>query len=385
MRIASTFSIAAALLLAGLSVGAWRVWHATRSDQPLAGSGAGVVEVSLVTTQSKRDWVTDEVYTFNYTHPQIHVTFKFIESRAAMQSILFGKETPDLWSPDSPDLVTALVDNWSKIHGTSLVDTNDPEVFRVFQRSPIVFLTTKEKAVYLRPILGGPKPWEGIRKLGNSPKSTPWGRFTFRHADPTNDATGLLMLALILNEYVADHGQTSSLESVAKSDVFGQYLAQVERGLSRDAESQSGTFNLTKSYVAKPSTTDFILTTESSALAAAVANPDLAVIYPNPTAVTEESVCVLHGPWLTPNKEQAALQFMQYISQSPAAKSGLKLYMRPANSAMDSSVSPRLAQHSSQGFSPTYSSIELPSYSTLNAALFEWCKDISHSTYVGAQ
>jgi len=381
MRKAATFYIAAGVLLLGLSVGAWRSWHGSKSDQPLAGSGTGVVNISLVTTQSKRDWVTDQIYQFNYTHPQVHVTFKFIESRSAMQAILFGKETPDLWSPDSPSLVTALVDNWSKAHHTTIVDTTNPETFRVFQRSPLVFLTTKTKALYLRPILSSRNPWEGIRKLGASPTSTPWHSFSFVHADPTNDATGLLMLALILNAYASDRGQNANLPNIASSDDFGQYLSQVEQGLRRSPN--VGTFDITKSYIANTSSADFIVTTESAALAAAVANPNLAVIYPNPTAVTEESVCILNGPWLTPDKQQAAEQFMQYISQSEATKSGIKLYMRPASGAEDSSYSPRLTQHSSQGFSPLYSAVELPSYATLNAALFQWCKHVSHTQYVG--
>lgn len=380
MRAASTFYIAAGVLIVGFTIGAWRAWHNTRSDQPLAGSGAGVVNITLVTTQSKRDWVTDQVYAFNYTHPQVHVTFKFIESRSAMQSILFGKETPDLWSPDSPSLVTALVDNWSKAHGSTIVDTADPARFRIFERSPIVFLTTSKKAAYLRPVLGGHSPWEAIRKLSTGASVTPWGKLNFMHADPTNDATSLLMVALILNEYSTDRGQTASLEDVAKSEAFGQYLAQVEGGLKRTAVSQSGTYNLTRSYVADPSSADFIVTTESAALGAAVANRNLAVIYPDPTAVTEESVCVLHGPWMTPEREQGALEFMQYISQDDATNSGVKLYLRPAGNIEDTDYSPKLGQHSSQGFSPTYASIELPPYSILNAALFEWAKDVAHDT-----
>jgi ABC-type sulfate transport system substrate-binding protein len=187
------------------------------------------------------------------------------------------------------------------------------------------------------------------------------------------------MLALILNEYATDRGQTANLESVAKSEAFGQYLAQVEGGLKRTSASKSGTYELTRSYVDDQTTADFIVTTESAALGAAVTNPNLAVIYPDPTAVTEESVCIVDGPWMTPEREQGATEFMQYISQSDATKSGIKLYLRPAGNIDDTDYSPKLVEHSAQGFSPTYASIELPPYPILNAALFEWAKDVGSS------
>src|SRR5262249_32045384 len=146
---------------------------------------------------------------------------------------------------------------------------------------------------------GGPNPWAALRKLSMGQTRPPWGSFRFSHADPLVSNSGILTLGLILVEYGGANGRSGALEQVATEPRFVAYLKELERSLVYDEPPQRGTGELTKAFLAAPSRYDVITAYESAALEAAPNHPNLAVIYPNPTALAENAVSLLGAKWVT--------------------------------------------------------------------------------------
>ncbi len=324
-------------------------------------------------TAAKKDWVQDQINRFNESNGgQYTIKAVPMPSREAMHSILSGRVKPVLWSPGSPVWPTRLAQAWREKHPDTILDLNDPNGYRVFLRSPLVFLTTKKKAQFLRPLLGGPQPWLSLRRLSMNPQSTPWGSFRFSHADPLTSSSGLLTMGLVLADYAQRTGQAGAYNRVATDPKFLQYLRELERSLVYDAPAEAGTTKLTKAFIEDPTRYDVITAYESAALDAAPKNPNLAVIYPNVTAVSEHAASLLSGNWVTPEQKAGAQKFLQFLGSREALQSGIKYRFRPATAGGDLSLAPDLQRFSGQGFQQTFSTIELPPYEAINAAIFQW-------------
>lgn len=343
------------------------------SDAGGDANAAGGVEIPFVITAAKKDWVGEQVERFNAQNAgKYRITTTPIPSREAMHSILSGQTKPVLWSPGSPVWPARLSEAYQQKHGNSILDLSDPNAYRVFLRSPLVFLTTRRKAAFLRPLLGGSQPWAALRQLSTGQKKTPWGSFRFSHADPLTSSSGVMTLGLILFDYGQKSGGAGALSRVAVSKPFIQYMRELSKSLVYDKPAIEGTTKLTKAFLEDPTRYDVITAYESAALAAAPKDPDIAVIYPSPTAVSEHAVSLLNADWVTPQQREGAMEFMRFLGGKEALQGGLKYFFRPAQSGSALSLADQLARRSNQGFQQTFSTVELPPYEALNAAAYQW-------------
>jgi len=334
-------------------------------------------EISFVITAAKQDWVGEQVARFNDSNGgKWRIVTTALPSREAMHNILSGSLKPVLWSPGSPLWPSRLGEAWSEKGGGSILDMSDPNAYRVFLRSPLVFLTTKQKAKFLRPLLGGTEPWAALRRLSLGQQKVPWGKFRFSHADPLASSSGMLTLGLIMADYGQRSGQSGDLNSMATDRRFLTYLGELERSLVFDKPAHSTT-KLTAAFIADPDRYDVITAYESAALQAAPANPNLAVIYPNPTSVSEHAVSLLSAPWVTETQRAGALEFIKFLGGKEALQAGLKYHFRPAQTTATLSLQSELARYGAQGFQNTFSTIDLPPYQGLNAAAYRWSKQVS--------
>jgi hypothetical protein len=295
-----------------------------------------------------------------------------------MHAIAQGKERPVLWSPGSPIWPARLNEVWQTQTGSSLVDLQDPNGYRVFLRSPLLFLTTRKKAGFLRKELGSPHPWTALRKLSLGETRVPWGRFRFSHADPLTSSSGMLTLGLAMLEYAQSHPKSGSLEQIADSPDFLREMQRLEKSLVYDADAEKGTTALTKAFIADPNRYDLITAYESAALEAAGSNSELAVIYPAPTAVSEHAVSLLRGGWVTAEQREGALAFIQFLGEPGSIEAGLKYHFRPVQAAGGASLDGELARLQAQGFEQRFASVDLPSYRALNAAAYQWRIHVVH-------
>ncbi len=332
----------------------------------------GQRELQFITSASKKGWIVQQIDKFNaLATTKIPVVLKSVETREAMHQILDGKAKPALWSPSSVIWADRLSEAYK---GGDILDTGDDDSYRVILRSPLVFLTTKSKLPALRPLLGNARCWRNIRDLSSGKIRVPYGNFKWAHADPLNANSGMLTLALILADYADQTGQGGSIERVANSPAFVSYLKSLESKIVYNAAVEKGSSALVKSFTDDPTRYDFIVAYESNALEEVAKNPELAVVYPTPTVNSESAVAVLNGPWLSPAQKSGARDFLKFLSQPAAAREALQENFRPVRGA---SLAAKIERNSAAGFRQSYSAIELPPYSALNAAAFQWRVEIA--------
>lgn len=345
-----------------------QVKSAAGTARPAPGGGSSG-DILFITTAAKRDWVQQEVDRFNdASSGRWRIVPKALPSREAMHDILEGKVQPVLWSPGGSIWPARLAEAWREKHPEAILDTTDPNAYRVFLRSPLVFLTTRQKAEFLRPLLSGTRPWAALRDLSMGKRRPPWGRFRFAHADPLTSSSGMLTFALILNEFVMDGGDPVQ---AAESSQFAAYLDGLEQSLVYDEPARKGTTALTKAFIEDPAPYDLITAYESAALESAPKHPDVAVIYPNPTAFSEHAVTLLNGSWVSPAQREGALAFLEFLGGEQAQKDGLEYSFRPVR-ASTLSLTERLERSRAQGFKPNVTSIDLPPYRALNSAAYKF-------------
>ena len=230
------------LLLAAIIFGIRSFRNALPGHQAAAGGGAAVSSgggstaaeaadgnILVSTTGTKQAWTQAEIEKFNGQSKNGKAPLQLAESRDAMHGILEGKMQPVLWRPSSPVWVYQLAHVWPGAHGGAQVaDINRSQAYRTLFKSPLVFVTTKEKAVFLRPILSGPNPWEAVRQLSLGKRKAPWGTFRFAYADPLSASSGMLTMSLIITEYDQSHHQDNPV-AAASSSSFAAYLSQINR------------------------------------------------------------------------------------------------------------------------------------------------------------
>lgn len=360
----------------------------TGSDNAASGgansgaSGAAGNEIEFIITAAKKDWVGEQVERFNAQNGgKWQIVTKPVPSREAMHAILEGKARPVLWSPGSPIWPQRLAEAYGAKSdastGAPIVDLADPTGYRVFLRSPLVFLTTRKKAQFLRPLLGGQKPWQSLREISIGKRKTPWGGFRFSHADPITSSSGMMTLGLIMFDYAQRTGQAGQMNRLSTSKEFLNYLKEMDKSLVYDKPAIGGTTKLTKAFLEDTSRYDVITAYESAALEAAAKDPNIAVIYPNPTSVSEHAVSLLNGPWISPTQREGALEFLKFLGSRESLQAGLKYKFRPAQSSSSLSLNPDLERFSGQGFQQNFTLTDLPPYEALNAVAFRWKKEIA--------
>jgi hypothetical protein len=373
------------LLLAGIVFGvrSWRSLLTARQGgaAPIAGAGAVLTtdqaaggDILISTSGTKQKWMQAEIDKFNAQSTSGKASLQLAESRDAMQGILAGKFQPTIWSPSSPVWVYRLADLWPKDHGgAQIANVNDSQSYRQLFKSPLVFLTTRSKAAFLRPILSGSSPWAGVRQLSTGQRKAPWGKFRFAYADPLNASSGTLTMSLIISEYGRLHGSTD-LAAAAGTPEFAVYLSQINRAYVRDP-SATGSSSLEKAYTANISSRDFITAYESAALAAVERDPNFVMIYPSPTAVSDQTATLLSAAWISPAQKTTALAFLDFIGKPEALDDGVQYFFRPSQNGA-ATLSARLGPNSRAQFQPQYTTIDLPPYDALNEAAAQWHSDM---------
>jgi hypothetical protein len=289
-----------------------------------------------------------------------------------MHGILAGNVKPVLWSPGSPVWPARLSEAYSQQHSKSILDLSDPNAYRVFLRSPLVFLTTRRKAPFLRPLLGGNDPWGALKQLSTGQRKTPWGGFRFSHADPLTSSSGVMTLGLILFDYAQKTGQTDSLAQVAVSKRFISYMRELDRSLVYDKPARDGTTKLTNAFLEDPTRYDVITAYESTALAAIPKNPDIAVIYPSPTAVSEHAVTLLNADWVAEDQRQGRPGADAVPRQQRVAAERAEILFPSCTGRQFSVANSVLSRYSAQGLKDSFATVELPPYEALNAAAYQW-------------
>ena len=392
MKLTPMGKLALFLIALGLAFGGWKAFQKVGGKIPVSGPtprsttsgsnsspnpttqtdvGASVAtnEVALITNPGKRGWLDEQIDKFN-AQSDVKIKARFLATREAMHAMLDQNVHPALWSPSS----VIWADRVAQVKGNNVVDTSDPNSYRAVLRSPLVFLTTQEKARFLRPLLGGQSGWTNIEALSTGAKKCPWGQLKWAHADPLQSNSGMLTLALIIADYANRTGQSASIEKLPDNAAFLAYFKRLEKSAAYDAAVQKGSTALLKSFAQDTSRYDFITAYEAQALGAVADNPDLAVMYPTPTANSESAVAFLDWGDASAEQKAAAQAFLKFVAGPGPAQDGVKEHYRPLRGA---DLNADLTKYAANGFQVNYSSIELPPYAALNGLAFKWRTQIA--------
>ncbi len=383
------------ILVLGLAFGGYKLWSQARGGAASSGQIAADVtedgvdttpnpsrsnaqsqpvasdEIQIISSNTKKGWLADQILAFNAKQGDgVKVVARAVETREAMTGILNGQYKPALWSPSSVIWADRLSEVWQEKTRQTLLDTGDANSYRQIFKSPIVFLTTKEKARFLRPLLEN-DAWTNIRKISDGKIRVPYGKFKWAHADPLNANSGMLTMALILSDYASKNGKGGAINQVAKSTEFATYLSALEKDFVYDEAVKNGSSALVKSFVADPSRYDFVTAYESVALDQVIKNSDLVVIYPGTTVNSEQAITALDWPDLSDEQRKAARDFLQFLASKSSVEAGFKEYFRPSRGD-----NPAISRYKSAGFQSSYNAIEVPPYLALNDAGYQWSKTV---------
>jgi hypothetical protein len=336
----------------------------------LTASQAASGDIIVLTTGTKQKWLQAEIDKFNGQSQGGKATLQLAESRDSMQAIMAGKYQPTIWSPSSPVWMYRLADIWPSAHaGVRIADVNDSQAYRALFKSPLVFLTTKKKAAFLRPLLSGSGPWEAIRQLSVGQRKAPWGAFHFAYADPLNASSGTLTMSLIITEFAREHGGANDLPATVAQPAFATYLRQINRAYVRDKDAV-GSSALEKAYTSDPSSRDFITAYESAALATVERDPNFVMIYPSPTANADQQAWLLSAPWVTDSQKTTATAFLNFLAKSDSIDDGVQYYFRPQSGGQ--ALAARLGPNARAQFQSSPITVDLPPYDALNEAASQW-------------
>ncbi len=333
-------------------------------------------EVLFATSQTKKDWLDQQSEIFNkeYANQGVRVVIEYGETRDSYQDIINGKKKVALWGPSSTQWIGALGNYWKIQKHADLFDVGRPEEYKIYLKTPMVFLTTREKATFLRQQLAVPgKTLDNLRALSTGKTVCPWGKLKYSYADPINAGSGFTMLSMIITDFSGKHPDLGSTDKVVVSKPFKDYIKDLNTSYVYDEASFKGSSDLVKSFVADPSRYDFIYTYESNALKEAIKNPDFVVIYPNPTMTTDMSIVAFTGaPWLSPEQKKGAKLFMQFLGERSAMEAGVQTAFRTASPIPGVSLNTELKKVATQGFQESFIAAELPSYEPVNEAAAQW-------------
>jgi hypothetical protein len=167
--------------------------------------------------------------------------------------------------------------------------------------------------------------WEGIAAKPE------WGLFKFGHTHPNQSNSGLMSLVLMCYNY------HNKLDGLSRGDVvnpeFQKWLTKLERGVSGLSNS---TGNMMREMVLKgPSSFDALMVYESVAIDF-LKNAEgrwgaLRVFYPDLNIWNDNPYYVLETEWTTPEHQQAAAIFLQFLMSDRVQLESLEHGFRPGN------------------------------------------------------
>jgi len=310
--------------------------------------GAGVpglsskkVELQVLYSTEKKDWLEAATAGFQREHPDIVVQLAGKGSLEAAQALLDGKEKPTLWSP-ADSLVLGLAGaDWVTKNGTRLFAAEGaPDAPQPLVITPLVFVVWEDRA---EPLLHqqGRLTWSRIREAVSSNRGWPaiggkpeWGFVKLGQTDPTRSNSGLQALLLMSLEY---YKKTSGLTVAELLDpTYQKWIKDIERGVGH-FETSTGTF-MTDMIRFGPSRYDVAVVYESLA-AAQLENAqgrwgNLKLYYPSVTIWSDHPMALLQGPWVTDDQKKAGREYLAYLRSRPVQEQALGFGFRPADPAV---------------------------------------------------
>ena len=298
------------------------------------------VELSVVYSTEKKDWIESVTAEFTKQHPEIKVNLVGKGSIDAAQAILDGGLQPAVWSPADTMVMNLLASDWQTKNHADLIAMSGDDAPQALLLTPLVFVCWEDRAQALLKASGGAISWKAINKAVTSPQGWPsvggqgkWGFVKLGHTDPTKSNSGLEALYLMSLEYF---GKPKIVVEDLLDAKYQDFVKGTEKGVTK-FENSTGTF-MTDMVRFGPSKYDIAVVYESLAISelanAAGRWGKLKVYYPATTIWSDHPIALLNGAWVTPEQKAAARQFIAFLRSKPSQQRALEYGFRPADTSV---------------------------------------------------
>ena len=302
------------------------------------GPAADAVEVTMLYSTEKKDWIEAAATQFQAEHSDIKLTLRGMGSLQSAEAILDGREKPVLWSPADSLILNLLLSDWDARYHTTLVDMVGQDKPNPLLITPLVFVAWEDRADVLLKAGGGAITWKGIEKAVASNQGWPaiggkaeWGFVKLGHTDPTQSNSGLQALLLMTMEY---YGRSTGLTvaDVLNAD-YQAFVAGIEKGVAK-FEPSTGTF-MTDMVRFGPSKYDIAAVYEGVAISQ-IENAqgrwgNMKVYYPSTTIWSDHPAALLQGDWVSDAQKAAARTWLAYLQTPAVQQKALSMGFRPAS------------------------------------------------------
>jgi Bacterial extracellular solute-binding protein len=317
--------------------------------EPSQGAGAAkqgaprtTVEISVLYSTEKKEWLEAANEAFKREHPEIGVTLTGKGSFEAAQALADGREKPTVWSPaDSLALALGGADFETKNGAPLFAAEGQADAPTPLLITPLVWVVWEDRAEALVKTAGGKLDWKIIRDAVASNQGWPavggkaeWGFVKLGHTDPTRSNSGLQALLSMSFEF---EKKTAGLTVADVLDPKLQaWLQSLEKGVTK-FELSTGTF-MTDMVRFGPSRYDIAVVYESLAVAQ-IENAqgrwgNLKIYYPATTLWSDHPGALLKGAWVTAEQAKAGRQWLAFLRSRPMQELALAYGFRPADPAV---------------------------------------------------
>lgn len=318
-------------IIAGLQVGGLTQFSAPIKVLPVAERPP--ITVSLGYSSEQRDWLTAAAQQFAATSPSLRGRpIQLVLQDRGSQTLVAGIEANKYTA-----IIPASSSQISAISGAS--PAGGESAPRPIALSPLVLVGWQERTSLLFPA-GTANTWQRLHdalqlnswsdpSLGGKSE---WGPVKFGHASPRKANSGSEALTLMAYAY---HNKLQGLSAAdISAPAFQAWLREIEGTISSFPDSTESLFN---TFLASgPSAYDLVVAYENQA----VANINnsrwgaIQVIYPPATLLSDHPYIILDAAWVTPEQQEAARMFRDYLLSEPAQRLALHYGFRPANIAV---------------------------------------------------
>ncbi|MEZ4528921.1 MAG: VWA domain-containing protein [Desulfobacterales bacterium] len=305
----------------------------TASQQQTPGTSDQMLELNFYSSSAKANWINEMVRQFNDARhmeggKRISVKVFHVTSGASLDDLKEGKIQPDMWSPGDESWLEMAASHWRNVRMKTLFQ-NYTDLVNI----PLVIAMWEPMAK----VLGHPNPisWKDIAKVAANPQGwaayghPEWGKFRWGHAHPDANS-GFLT---IISEVYAALDKTEGLkpEDLGKPEVVS-FLKEFEGAVEH--------YGLSNSWI------DDLMYAKGPAYLSATVQYENTIIQSNEkhggrpfrmTAVypaegnfwTRHPVAILEEEWMTPEKNAACRQFIDFLLRDEAQRAAMKMGLRP--------------------------------------------------------
>lgn len=355
------------------------------SETATAAPPQNAVAIEISSSNTKEDWMNAVVAQFNAeshtlaNDKVIFVTVKHVTSGGSQKAILDGKSQPVVWSPGDQSWVDEANQIWRDRNGKPLIpNTCDASVL-----APIGFAMWKPMAEAMG-WPDNPISWDDIAALSANPQGweslghPEWGQFKFGHTHPDYSNVGLLSLTSFA------YSVAGKTEGLTADDVYSQTVIDAFHGVEQNTFHYGLQSRPLMQILAQrgPDYLHAVTTSEAETLKTNAEFSDslrypLVFIFPSKgTFWSEQPYCIIDADWVTPDQQDAAAVFKDYLLERKQQELAIDYYLRP----IDSSIPLHAPLALESGTDPRVTIDTVPALKSPPADVSSAIKDVFHQT-----